>query len=414
MAEGLSSKQLQILAFPKTQYQALICDGAVRSGKTSVMTLSFVIWAMNEFNQRNFAICGKTVQSAVRNVITPLLSVRYLVKNRYQLSWSFSNHLLTITRGKKTNYFYVFGGKDEGSAALIQGITLAGVFLDEVALMPRSFVEQALARCSVERSRFWFNCNPEAPSHWFYQEWILCSEEKKALHLHFLMEDNPSLSQEVLERYHSLYSGVFYDRYIKGEWVRAEGRIYDMFDHKKHVVPAPPGPCSQHYISIDYGTQNPTAMLLWGKCGEIWYLLKEYYYSGRKEMKQKTDEEYYTELEILAGDLPIRAVIVDPSAASMIACIRKHGRFLVFQADNSVIDGIRVTGTAINSGKLIICACCKNTLDETDSYVWDEKAAERGEDKPQKENDHAMDAMRYFAMEVFGRNNIGPISIGGR
>ena len=157
MAEGLSNKQIQILTFSKTSYQALICDGAVRSGKTSVMSLAFIIWAMNEFNQRNFSICGKTVQSAVRNVITPLLSVRYLVKNRYQLSWSFTNHLLTVTRGRKTNYFYVFGGKDEGSAALIQGITLAGVFLDEVALMPRSFVEQALARCSVEGSRFWFN-----------------------------------------------------------------------------------------------------------------------------------------------------------------------------------------------------------------------------------------------------------------
>ena len=136
--KALSQKQIQILKFPKTEYEALICDGAVRSGKTSVMSLSFIRWAMNSFNQRNFAICGKTVQSATRNVITPLLGVTFLLKNGYSLSWSLTKHLLTVTRGSKVNYFYVFGGKDESSAALIQGMTLAGVMLDEVALMPRS------------------------------------------------------------------------------------------------------------------------------------------------------------------------------------------------------------------------------------------------------------------------------------
>lgn len=404
---GLSEKQKGILKFPRSQHTALICDGAVRSGKTSIMAMAFVIWAMHEFNQRNFAICGKSVQSAVRNVILPLTSVTYFTKNGYQLQYSSSNHLLTVTRGMTANYFYIFGGKDEASYTLIQGITLAGVMLDEVALMPRSFVDQALARCSVERSRFWFNCNPESPEHWFYKEWILDPENKKdKMYLHFLMEDNPSLSKEILNRYKSLYSGVFYDRYILGKWVAAEGRIYDMFDRAKNVVPSIDRSYTAYYISMDYGTQNPTAMLLWGKYNGTWYAIDEYYYSGREKKKQKTDEEYYADLEAFAEGRSIKAVIIDPSAASMIACIRKHGRYQVRMADNTVLDGIRNTATAISTQKIAICDCCKNTLSEIDAYVWDEKASLRGEDKPLKEHDHAMDAMRYFCQTVLQKGKV--------
>ena len=201
----------------RNQFKAIVCDGAVRSGKTVCMVTAFLLWAQRYFDGQNFGICGKTVASAERNIIQPAQDSDDL-RAFFKLAYRKSDHVLVVKGNGHENRFYVFGGKDEGSAALIQGITLAGVFLDEVALMPRSFVEQALARCSVEGSRFWFNCNPDAPSHWFYQEWILCAEEKNALHLHFLMEDNPSLSPEVLERYYSLYSGVFYDRYIRDDF----------------------------------------------------------------------------------------------------------------------------------------------------------------------------------------------------
>src|SRR5699024_2024497 len=204
---------------------------------------------------------------------------------------------------------------------------LAGVLLDEVALMPRSFVEQACARCSVEGSKLWFNCNPEGPSHWFYLTWVLEAGKRNMLHLHFTMDDNLSLSAAVKARYESLYSGVFYDRFIRGLWVVAEGLIYTMFNKDYHVVPDVPRPYDRYYISVDYGTVNPTSMGLWGRASGKWYRMREYYFDSRKEGRQRTDEEHYFELERLAGDLPIRAVIVDPSAASFIEAIRRHGRF---------------------------------------------------------------------------------------
>lgn len=224
----ISEKQLDILAFPYTKYDALICDGSIRSGKTSIMSVAFVDWAMSNFSGKNFAICSKTVGTALKNVVVPYMGLAY-AKKRYSIKLRRIDNLMTVCKGDATNYFYIYGGKDESSYTLIQGITLAGVFLDEVALMTRSFVEQALARCSVENSRFWFNCNPDRPNHWFYSEWILKAIEKNALHLHFLLTDNPSLSESIRNRYEVMYSGVFHDRYIKGLWVNAEGCIYKQF-----------------------------------------------------------------------------------------------------------------------------------------------------------------------------------------
>lgn len=404
MTTGLSTKQMRILEFPFTKYDSLICDGAVRSGKTSIMTVSFIRWAMHKFNQRNFAICGKTVQSVTRNVITPLLGVTYFKKNGYVLSWSYSKHLLIISRGKKVNYFYAFGGKDESSAALIQGMTLAGVMLDEVALMPRSFVEQALARCSIDDAKFWFNCNPESPNHWFYKEWIKEPEKHNALYLHFLMTDNPSLSDKVLKRYENMYTGVFYDRYIRGKWVVAEGLIYSMFNKAFHVVKDEPRPYSRYAISCDYGTYNASSFGLWGFAGGVWYRMREYYYNGRKAGRQLTDEEYYAELEKLAGSLTIEAVIVDPSAASFITAIERHGRFYVVHASNRVLDGIRDVATHLNTGDLKICENCKDCVREFGLYRWDDKASE---DKPLKTDDHAMDDVRYFARWAFRESSVG-------
>ena len=191
------------------------------------MALSFVLWAMSEFDRQNFAICGKSVESAVRNVILPLIGVSYLPQHSFKLKYNTSKHCLTISRGRRVNYFYIYGGKDESSYTLIQGITLAGVMLDEVALMPRSFVEQATMRCSVAGSRFWFNCNPEGPQHWFYEEWVKDEKhEKNRLHLHCLLDDNPSLDPEIKSGYERMYSGVFRERYILGRWTKAEGLVY--------------------------------------------------------------------------------------------------------------------------------------------------------------------------------------------
>lgn len=391
-----STKQKQILNFPTTDYTALICDGAVRSGKTSVMSFSFIIWAMHTFNDHNFAICGKSVQSAVRNVIRPLQSMTYFENEGFNLKYNTTEHRLTVRRGNVENFFYIFGGKDESSYALIQGITLAGVLLDEVALMPRSFVEQALARCSVCGSRFWFNCNPENPNHWFYREWIQDAKSKNALHLHFLMEDNPSLSKEILERYKSTYSGVFYDRYVLGKWRIAEGLIYPMFDKSKHITDDLPK-AGQYYISIDYGTHNPFSAGLWCLSDDKAYRIDEYYYSGRDTEKPKTDEEYYKELEKLAGDRYIEKIIIDPSASSFIECIKRHGRFSVRHADNDVLNGIRRVSGLLNNNMMLFNPNCKATIEEFGVYSWDDR---QQQDKPIKENDHAMDDIRYFTNTI--------------
>ena len=375
---------------------AIICDGAVRSGKTLAMSLGFIFWASRCFDGGAFAMCGKTITSLRRNVITPLLPM--LTEYGYTVSDRVSRNYFDMTFLGRTNRVYLFGGRDESSAALIQGMTLSGVFFDEVALMPRSFVEQALARCSVAGSKMWFNCNPDNPSHWFYNEWIKKLREKNALYLHFDMDDNPSLSERVKERYKRMYSGTFYERFVLGKWTASQGAVYPMFSREKHVFSGEVD-CERFVISCDYGTVNPSSFGLWGlHCG-VWHRLREYYYDSRREGIPRTDEEHYEALEELAGGRKIEKVIVDPSAASFIECIRRHGRFTVVRADNDVISGIRRVSTALKQGKLRFHESCKDILREFALYSWNEKT---GADAPVKENDHAMDDMRYFVADMAG------------
>ncbi|MBP9989564.1 MAG: PBSX family phage terminase large subunit, partial [Ruminococcus sp.] len=305
-----------------------------------------------------------------------------------------SQNYIEITYGGNLNRFYLFGGKDEGSAALIQGMTLGGILLDEVALMPRSLVEQAIARCSLERSRLWFNCNPEHPMHWFYSEWIKKANEKNCLYLHFTMEDNPSLTPEIIKRYQTLYSGAFYQRFVEGKWVAAHGTVYPMFDENIHIrKPPSENLFSRFYISCDYGTINPSSFGLWGEYNGKWYRIREYYYDSKIQGEQRTDAEHYDGLEKLAGNYNIEAVIVDPSAASFIQCIRQKQKFTVIRAKNDVLDGIRQVSDALKQEKIFFSPECKDTIREFSLYKWDEKAVR---DAPRKENDHSMDDLRYF------------------
>lgn len=405
----LSPKQKLVLKWAHlTKFKnrkAIICDGSVRSGKTVSMILGFVHWAMRFFDGKNFGICGKTISSTERNIILPLLNMPDIT-DYYSLQYiRGENKRIVIRSGSHTNTFFIFGGKDESSYTLVQGITLSGVLFDEVALMPKSFVDQAVARTLSEpEARYWFNCNPESAEHWFYKEWICNTRQKKALHLHFTMQDNPILSPEQIADAERLYTGVFYNRYIKGLWCVAEGLIYPMFDKAVHVTHHPElQPGGDYYISCDYGTLNPTS-------AGLWYLqpdghairLREYYYDGRKTKTPRTDEEHYAALKQLAGDVAdkVRAVIVDPSAASFIECIRRHGLFRVWQADNSVLNGIRDTSSLLQMQYLHICDNCTDIIREFSLYRWDESATE---DRPIKENDHAMDDMRYFVRTAMTR-----------
>lgn len=407
-----SRKQKQVLTWwlPESgvsDADGIIADGAIRSGKTVCMALAFVQWSMTSFNGQNFGMCGKTVGSFRRNVLSVLKQM--LPSRGYQLSDRRSENMLVITRKDVENYYYIFGGKDEASQDLVQGITLAGVLLDEVVLMPRSFVEQATGRCSVAGSKFWFNCNPEGPEHWFKKEWIDKLKEKNMRYLHFTQEDNLSLAEEVKARYRAMYAGIFYRRYVLGEWCMAEGLVYDFFDKDEHVVQALPD-SGTWYISVDYGTLNPFSAGLWcvnqGKAVRV----AEYYYSGRDKKVQKTDEEYYEKLEELAGNRVIHNVVVDPSAASFIACIRRHGRFSVRKARNDVLPGIRLTAAMLRAGIVRIGAGCTDAIRELGLYRWEEK----GEvDRVVKENDHAMDDIRYFCATIMRRDREAKRILGG-
>ena len=412
-----SIKQKKILTWwtdksPVKDKNGIIADGSIRAGKTLCMSLSFALWAMAKFNGQNFIMAGKTVGAFRRNVLFWLKLM--LQAQGYKIKDRRADNLVEISKGEIINYFYIFGGKDERSQDLVQGITAAGVFLDEVALMPQSFANQALARCSVKGSKYWFNCNPEGPNHWFKVEWIDKAKEKNILHLHFTMDDNPSLDEDTKERYRKMFVGVFYQRFILGLWVLAEGIIYHNFDKDKHTIDEKelPNNFDFYYVTSDYGITNPQVFLLCGikyiKGIPHLYLINEYYNTGTKKNKYgqeekivKTDTLFLEDYKNFIGDLSIRKTIIDPSATSLINLF-KENNIKVKEADNTVVDGINLVLNWLEEGRIhIVAKRCPNIIKEFFSYIWDEKAQERGEDKPVKTNDHALDALRYLLMTVF-------------
>lgn len=432
-----SKKQKQVLTWwckdsPVRDYDGIIADGSIRSGKTVSMSLSYVMWAMDTFDDETFGMAGKTIGSFRRNVLTPLK--RMLRSLGYKTEDHRSDNCLIVRKNSRENTFYIFGGKDEGSQELVQGITCAGFFFDEVALMPESFVNQATGRCSVDGSKLWFNCNPESPMHWFKLGWIdkcitnLKSNEVKErqekgeilrniLYLHFTMDDNLSLSEKIKERYRSMYTGVFFLRFIKGLWAVAEGLIYTSFtdDNLYEDVPIALKATGTRYIAVDYGTHNPCVFLdVWDDGQTVWVDNEYRWDSTSEEAKrrtdpQKTDSEYADDMAVFIGDRPDMQcpIVVDPSAASFITELRLRG-YAVKAADNAVEDGIRVLSAMFaNKTVRIHKTRCRGLIAELHSYVWDDKAAERGEDKPVKQKDHAPDALRYYVYTVLPKWRTG-------
>ena len=377
-------------------YDGILCDGAVRSGKTVCLTVGFFLWSMSHYENQTFGLGGKTIGSLRRNIVDHL--PRWLSGLFTFHHVRSENKLVVCDKRGRRNTYYLFGGQDEGAAALIQGITLAGVLLDEAALLNRPFLEQACARCSVPGAKLWFSCNPEGPEHWFYKDWVCKAEEKRLLHLHFTMADNPGLDKAVRQRYERLYTGLFYRRFVLGQWCRAEGLVYE-FDPKLHVVQQLPQ-SGRYYISVDYGTMNPFSAGLWCVTGDAAVRIAEFYFSGRETGHMMTDGEYARALEDLAGSRRIEKVIVDPSAASLIAQLRKDGVFSVRKAKNAVLPGIQLVARYLQEGRLKIGAGCEHSIREFSMYRWQES---QEKDLPCKENDHAMDEIRYFCTTVLQR-----------
>jgi len=402
-----TSKQKKLLTWwmpnsPHCKKDAIICDGAVRGGKTVIMALSFVIWSMETFSGKNFGFAGKTIGSLRRNVVEPLKQM--LTSRGYDYKDRLSENILIIEKDGVVNMFYLFGGKHEKSQDLVQGFTAAGFLFDEVALMPETFVSQCIARCSIDGAKLWYNCNPEGPFHWFKVQWIDKLKEKNAIRLHFTLDDNPSLSKELKERYMRMFSGVFFERFILGLWVMAEGIIYSMFDRNMVVNAVPAGvKINKKWIGVDYGQSNATVFLLCGLGSDgILYLLDEYYHEGRTENVQKSPSDYskdFKKWKIKNGvnGMEVRkdATYIDPSAKGFMLQLHQDGEKQIRQADNSVLKGIELFSSIIASNRFRVLKHCKKFIGELSAYRWDPKKQLVGEDVPIKQFDHGLDAIRY-------------------
>ncbi len=380
----------------RKQHRWNISLGATRSGKTYLDYFKIPYRIRKASTDGLILLLGNTKGTLDRNILEPLRNI-----------WT-SALVGNIGSDNKVTLFgrecYALGADKVNQVSKLQGAGLSYCYGDEVTTWAEPVFQMLKSRLDKPGACFDGTCNPDNPNHWFKR---FLDSDADIYQTLFTIDDNPFLEPSFVQALKSEYAGtVYYERFILGRWALAEGRVYDMFSRKKHVVSSNDRLYTAYYISMDYGTQNPTAMLLWGKCDSVWYAINEYYYSGREHKRQKTDEDYYADLVKLADNHSIKSIIIDPSAASMIACIKNHGKFRVKQADNAVLDGIRNTATALNAGTIKICDGCRRTIDEFDAYVWDEKVSARGEDKPIKENDHAMDALRYFVQTVLIRGKV--------
>jgi PBSX family phage terminase large subunit len=408
-----SRKQKQILQWwrPGSPYQykdILIADGSIRAGKTVSMIMSFIMWANSTFHDKDFIIAGRSVGALKRNVLTPMFQILEGMGLEDGRHYHYRRVEGCVEIG--SNRFHLFGASTEKSQDVMQGLTAAGAYADEAALFPESFVNQMIGRCSIDGSKIWMNCNPKGPRHFIKTDYIdqIKNPKKSICRIHFYLEDNPTLSPQKIQFYKSQFQGVFYKRNILGLWVMAEGVIYDMWNEEKYTFTEAPNRFDEYQVWCDYGIHNPMVFLLVGKrynpehqAPEFW-VLKEYYYNSREVGIQKTDALYRKDLLDFIDGYDITRVIIDPSAASFIQELAHNTRLSIDEADNDVENGIRMMASTIGQGRFLVHESCKNILREFESYVWDDKAAQRGEDKPLKENDHCLDAARYGIMTQGG------------
>ena len=366
----------------------MMADGAIRSGKTVAMILSFLRWSQVTFQDRDFIVAGVTAGALGRNVLRPL----FQMLEALDIPWEHRRSAGVVEIG--SNRYHLFGAEKENAQDRLQGMTAAGAFADEVALFPRSFTDQMIGRCSVEGSRIFLNCNPNGAFHYIKTDFIDRADEIGMFRLHFTMEDNLTLSPEIRESYARAFRGVFYRQYILGEWA-----VYPMWDPEENTYrETDPGMYRgmRRYCAVDYGTVNPCVFLDARDDGRVFRIANEYYWDSAAQRRQKTDAEYAADLEaFLGGDREVQ-IIVDPSAASFKAELRNRG-FRVTDAANDVREGIATTATLIGNRQVLAeRERCPGLLREVQTYVWDDKARMRGEERPLKERDHAMDALRYL------------------
>jgi PBSX family phage terminase large subunit len=401
LLKDFSDKQIEF--FNESNAKLNIAAGAVRSGKSFIIILRF-LKALAEGPPGNYLISGRSERTCYLNVVSPLLD---LTNNAFAYNRTYGEFTLW---DKKV---YVVGANDERAEFKIRGITLSGAIVDEITILPESFFKQLKLRLSVEGAQLFGSTNPDSPLHWLKTDFIdLHKDDPKELkYFHFNLDDNPALPESYKESIKKGFRGLWYKRFILGDWVLAEGAVYDFFDTAVHTVTRPPTYAKYYLLGIDYGTTNPFAAVLVGFNDDglqdtanprpsLW-VEKEYYWDSKAMGYKKTDGEYALDIQKAFEGYPIRLVYLDPSAASFQTELRRH-KIPVKQAKNDVGDGIRFISTQLSSGQLVICKNCTNLIKEMQGYVWDEKAVKRGEEEPLKQRDHAVDAMRYVLFSHYG------------
>ena len=390
--KNLTEKQNRLIEIARGGLRRInILHGSVRSGKTWISLVLWCIWIRNMPADKAYLMTAKTLTTLKRNCLDLLETLAG--QNNFKYSISKKEGTLY---GRK---IYLEGVNDAGAESKIRGMTLQGAYCDEITLFTEEFFSMLLSRLSEPKAKLFGTTNPDNPNHWFKVKYIDRREELDFFLMEFLIDDNTFLDPKYVEELKKEYTGVFYRRFILGEWCSAEGLVYPMFDEEVHTVEElPPAKgLVEYYISIDYGTLNPCSMGLWRLDDDCAVRVRESYYSGKQQKRLLTDEEYYERLTALAKGFDVKCVVIDPSAASFIATIRRHGEFNVRKADNSVLDGIRVTGTLLQSGRLLVHKSCQDAIREFGVYSWDEESQE---DKVVKEFDHAMDDIRYFCTTI--------------
>lgn len=376
----LTSKQKKYLLAKDKRLNFL--SGSVRSGKTYISLLKFGLWVASMPKDAEFAMIGKTGASLNRNCF----GYMYQFFGEQNFKVSFSGRGCSLF-GRK---FWIVGANDVRSENQIRGMTLAGAYCDEVTLYPENFFVMLLTRLSYKGAKLFATCNPDTPNHYIKVNYIDKADQLDCAVWNFLLTDNTFLSQEYIDNITKEFVGVFYNRFVLGQWVKADGLVYPMYDNTVTTINRE---YSRYIVSMDYGILNPTAIILWGLYQGTWYAVKEFYHSGRDTKEQKTDQQYYDCMQNMLGDIVPDYIYIDPSAASFITLVRQIGKYKVRHCNNEVLAGIQNTALALSEKLILFNDCCKMTISEFGLYSWDEKS---GNDTVIKENDHAMDAVRYF------------------
>lgn len=389
----LAPKQLEFIINSTAKWN--IAHGSVRTGKTVSASFRF-LQAAELCPDSQIFIAGHTFDTAFRNVVRPILESPELKIFRPFCNWS----------GKRLHFrdkvITVLGAKDEGAVGNFQGLTMSLILCDEITLYPQSIIEMIDSRLSLPYSLGLATCNPSHPNH-IIKKWIDKAEErnKRYYSLHWTLEDNPYVDEDYKQRLKESTTGLFYKRNYLGQWCMAEGAIFDFFDRNIYVVSKPPKAAEYWIAGIDYGTINNFACNLIGintgkydQTGVCRWVEKEYVWDSKKVGRQKTNSEYANDVYSFLEPYGVKGVYVDPSAAAFKLELRKKG-LPVFDADNDVLNGLTFMTSEMQKGNLFVCKDCPNLIREIESYVWDSKAAEKGEDEPLKKDDHSIDALRY-------------------